>query len=579
MISSITKKTISLAISLLVVVISLTGVALAATAPTVSTALTPPRYTPGFAGAPGKMARDAAMNFYVTDFWGKGIVKLNRQGSKIGFIPTSGRPSAVAVLPDNRLVVAMAAPQAYVAFYEQSGVAPNVTGEQKGLFTGTPTVPLYRPVAITVDKNKRIYVLDSGDNTGNMDRFNSSIETPASIYGPNVKVYSPAGAWLHEFGERTYPSLVNTGNTNLGRFKLPQGIAYEKTAGQIVVVDTQNGRLQYFTESNGSSCPPVKGVGTTVGPDNGTPSVTAEVKLANPVDVAFEYNDLGVLQRAYVAEKGPNQITVFDPVTPYFFLSAINDTNNSGAAMKLPASLVFERTGTGVSTAGVVYTANAASSNAANIRVLGLDTGVVPVPVAGAMTMDPVAATTTGTSLNVSGTTSPPADVTCFVNGVASGTVVGTASWTTVGGAALALTADSMNYIVCKSTSGGITTYMEASTYSGTDPTVVSVTINPLSTGLYTSSNSVTVSGTTNPVNATVQLVNSLGGTTTIQSDASGIWSTAVTVAEGSNLLTATAWKPGTAVSAPANRTVTADFHDRNSFVCFRNDNQCRTKS
>src|SRR6185369_11789555 len=181
MVSSTTRKIFSLAISLLVVVISLTGVASGANAPTGLSKLA--RYTPGFSGAPGKMARDAANNFYVADFWGKGIRKFDRNGANPSFIPTKGRPSAVAVLPNNRLVVAMQSPRPYVAFYSQQ------TGAEISEFAEGSFPALYRPAGITVDLAGYIYVVDSGDLTGD-----TPITSTANC--GRVRVYSPAGTCL-----------------------------------------------------------------------------------------------------------------------------------------------------------------------------------------------------------------------------------------------------------------------------------------------------------------------------------------------------------------------------------------------
>ena len=571
MIVSITKKTISLAISLLVVVISLTGVAMGANAPAAQFSVQ--KYDQaGFSGAPGKMARDAAGNFYVTDFWGKGIVKLNRNGGKIGFIATLGRPSAVAVLPDNRLVVAMATPQPYVAFYSQIGSAPNVTGEEiSPPFTSGTGVPLYRPVAITIDQNGRIYVLDSGDTSGDKDGF-EIVRVPASIYRGNVKVYSPAGAWLHEFGERTYPLELSTAPYY---FKLPQGIAYEKAAHQIVVADTQNGRLQYFGESNGTTCTHAKSIGSLAGQNGGAPATgsAAGLKFYNPVDIAFEYNDSNVLQRVYVADKGRNQISVVNAAND-FFLGSLNGTSNgtivvSGAAMKNPAAVLFERTGTGASTAGVLYITNEATASAANIMALGLDGGTVPPAATVAMVFDPpVPAVSPSTPITVFGTTNPGTAVTCTVNGVdVVSTSSGNASWTVSG---LDLQSG-MNYIRCSSTTGGA--YVEASTYYGAPTTAPAIAITQPSGTIYSRVSTVTVSGTTTPGNATVQLVNSAVGSDIIApfpSDASGTWSKVVTLKVGDNVISATASRPGTAVSdPPVSRAVVYDATDPIMTVSF----------
>jgi len=543
MVSSRTKKTISLAISLLVVVISLTGVALGAIAPNPVTPLT--RYNPGFAGAPGKMARDAAGNFYVADFWGKGIVKLDKQGSKIGFIATIGRPAAVAVLDDNRLVVAMAPPQKYVAFYRQLGSAPNVSGEEAGVFTGTPPgTPLYRPTGIAVDAAKNIYVLDAGDGTDD-----------AAVNVPKIRVYNPAGAYQYAIGTRTLG--VVTATVLDSRLKQPAGIAYEKLSNSIVVADTLNGRLLYFSAYTGTPpMLPTSFIGRTAGltpPSAGSATVT----FGNPVDVAFQYDDT-VLQRIYVAERGRDEISVLDPVatTPAKSTKLINDTTVSGASLKQPASLLFERTGTGTSTAGVLYVTNAATSvSVANILPLGIDNGTAPAPQTVTMTMAAVPATSGSSSITVTGTTNPGTAVACTVNGVAGGTPSGTTNWTVSG---LVLQSGVTNYILCKSATGNAS--VEAYTYFGAPSGTTSVTITSPAAGLYTNNTTVNVTGTTTPANATVQLDNSLVGTTFAQSDANGNWSMAVTLGEGSNTLTATASKPGWTTGSNAQVAVVGDI-------------------
>ncbi len=540
MVSSTTRKIISLAISLLVVVISLTGVALGATVPTVSTLS---RYTPAFAGAPGKMVRDTAGNFYVTDFWGKGIVKLNRQGNKIGFIATSGRPSAVAVLADNRLVVAMSKPQAYVAFYSQIGSAPDVTGAEGAQF-GAPAQPLFNPTGITVDATGYIYVVDSGD-TGSTSNPN-----PATINVGKVRVYSSTGAYLFAFGTRTAIGADGGSFAALGAFKMPMGIAYEKESTNIVVADTMNQRLQFFKNyAVDPLCTPVKYFGDPAGFTVGQPidNNTTVVRFGDPTDIAFEYSGTA-LNRIYVAERSKGDVVVVDPVTA-FSLVRINGTNLPSAEMKYPSGIVFEKTTTG----GVLYANSAATSSGANILPLSIDLGAIPVP-AFTMTMAAVPATSAVSPITVNGTISIVNPVTCSVN---SGTgVAATGSWT----AGLTLQ-NGYNYILCQSTSGGVTVYTEARTYytltPGTAPTVA---ISQPSAGLYTNASSVTVTGTSDTANATVQLVNSLNSfTTTTQTGADKKWSAVVNIAETSNIITATAWTQGSNTSAPVTVTVVRD--------------------
>ena len=565
MVSSNTRKIISLAISLLVVVISLTSTALGATVPNVTRQTS---YPLGAAGEPGKMVRDAAGSFYVADFWGKGIIKLNSKGERVGFIPTNGRPSAVAVLPDSRLVVAISKPTPRLAFYSQA-TREEITSTP----FGTPAQPLYNPTGIAVDPvAKYIYVVDSGDVAV------SETFTATSNSG-RVRVYNFSGEYKYVFGTRTPIHISNAGAV-AGSFKMPMGIAYEKVSGNIVVADTMNQRLQFFSKYTDAvpSCTFVKKVGDPAGDGGGQGLAPLDnnsgvVKFTEPAEIAFEYNDAGtVLNRIYVAERGKGNILVIDPVNNYS-MKRINGSTLTTPDAKLkmiyPSGLVFEKT-TNSATSGVLYVSNAAETNtvnAANILAFGVDGGSIPSTTA-TMTMNNVPVTSSLSTITVSGSTTPPTAVTCSVDGgTPPVSATGSGSWS----AELTLTLDKMNYILCQTASGGA--YAEASTFYGAGAAAPSVAITEPATGLYTSNSTVTVKGTTTPGSALVQLVNSLGGTTTTQSDAAGNWSKAVTLSAGSNLLTATASKDGTAASTAVQVTVVADFTPPSINVSFLSDN------
>ena len=556
MVSSTARKIFSFAISLLVAVISLTTAAQAATVPTVSV-LT--RYTQGFAGTPGKMARDAAGNFYVTDFWGKGIVKLNRQGSKVGFIATNGRPSAVAVLKNNKLVVAVAAPQPKIAFYNQLGSAPNITGEEDtvNLF-GTPATPYFRPVAITLDGSENIYVLDSGDS-------NNSLTTNVA----KVVIYNNAGSYLGAFGSRNANGTAEISTVG-GQFMQPMGIAYEKAANQIVVADTMNNRLQFFT-ANGASSSYVTSLGVSF---TDIPNSGSSFQLGDPVDVAFEYTNAGVLDRIYVAEKARHEVAVADAVSllPLRRITAATNqtyaTPVAGADMRFPSGIIFEKTGT---TSGVLYTSNASTSlTSNNILALGIDGGAIPGSGVTLAITSSVPATVTSSPLLVSGTTSPANSVSCSVNGGADVVASGASSWSV----SLNLNLNAQNYILCKATSGSTTSYADARTYyAGTLQAAPTVSITSPAAGLYTKNPTVTVSGIADTANATVRLTNALNNLTvdtTTAADKS--WSAVVTLAEGGNAITPTIWRAGTAIGSGAAATVVADYTAPSATIAFLSD-------
>jgi hypothetical protein len=522
---------ISLAISLLVVVISLTGVALAASAPTVST-LT--RYIPGFSGAPGKIARDEAGNFYVADFWGKGIMKLDRNGVKSGFIPTSSRPSAVAVKSDNRLIVAMQAPEAYVAFYSQSGNAPNVTGSEiAGSRLTGHLKPFYRPVAITIDVNGYIYVLDSGD-----------LSKSATERLGCVRVYDSAGTYKTVFGVRTNdngaPDMSPAGDF---QFKQPMGIAYEKAANQIIVADSMNGRVQFYNAYvNGVGCTFVKTVGTKTGKDL-SPATGVPVRLTDPQDIALEYNASNVLDRIYLSEKALDEIVVVDAagtcdsgkLCDNLELKRLNATTVTSGGMKYPLGIFFEKTVTG---AGVLYAANAAGSTSeANVIAFKIDNGQLASTVD--LQITPVAPTVTSSTLPVGGTVSPAYDVYCSLNG-------GSYSMASRNGgnwnmSFTTLVNNQNNWITCKSSDSLNTSYKQVNTYYTTGPGTLALAITSPVEGStsYTKNSSVLLTGTS--TGATI----AIPGSTCAPVDAAGNWSCSVTLAAGSNTLNVTAAKQG----------------------------------
>lgn len=540
MVSSTTRKIFSFAISLLVAVISLTTAAQAASAPTTVESIN--RYTPDFAGNPGKMVRDAVGNFYVADFWGKRIVKLNNRGGGAKYIPVVGRPSAVYPLPDGRLVVAMSAPRPYVAFYSQDGQ------ELAGFAPVTPDY--FRPVAITRDKSGNIYVLDSGDIS----------ETDAVNNVPKVRVYDAAGVYKYAFGAK---SLSYQQLTTGGTFKQPMGIAYEKASDRIIVVDTLQGRIQAFQPYDISATCAYDSAKSFGGAAGRTAApLNAAAKFYNPVDIAFEYNG-AVLNRMFVLERGHNEVAVVDAVTNYgYYRKAINLTTYPAIGKDLvqPASLSFENkiaAGAAVP-GGVLYVNNAASSTPADIFFMSVDGGTVTSPGVTLNITSTVPQVTTATSLLISGTVSVADNaVFCTVNGSNQTVTTTGTDWSTT-----AALVTGYNHIVCKSTLSDLTAYAEADIYStGTPLTAPTVNITSPGAGLYTKNSTVTVSGSSDTANATVRLTNALNGFTadaTTAADKS--WSAVVTLANGSNAITPTIWKSGTNVGSGAAVTVVADF-------------------
>jgi len=529
MVSSKTTKSISLAISLLVVVISLTGVAQAATAPTVSTL---GRYVPGFSGMPGKIVSDAAGNMFATDFWGKGIVKLDRQGSRIGFVPTESRPTALAVRGDGTLVVAMSAPRAFVAFYSQSG-------DKLSEFSGGPA--LYRPSGVTIDASGNIYVLDAGD------------DVIGSANAGKIRVYDAAGSYLNAYGTKTDPRFTPT--AGVLEFRVPNGIVYEKTTNKLFVADSGNQRLMvvnpYPTVAFSSS------LGTAIA-NNGQPVVNTTARISDPTDIAFEYF-AGAIERIFVTDRSRGDVVVVEPVTGIERLR-INAAAASGGKLKLPSGVVYRQTGTVVATGkakGVLYVTSGSVSTGDNVVAFGLDGGTISNPSFALALTSTVPPTSTTTPLVLSGTISPVYPVNCSINGGTD--VLATPSgndWSV----SLGLV-NGYNYVVCKATDGTDTAYVDASTFYDVDPgsgPVPDILIP--ANNVYTKNTTIEVSGTTTQANASLKLTNALTGVTVpAVSGADMKWSATIALAEGANVITAYAWKDGTTV-ATDQVTVNADI-------------------
>ncbi|HEY5974188.1 MAG TPA: NHL repeat-containing protein, partial [Geobacteraceae bacterium] len=346
MVSSMKREVQTLAISLLVAVISLTSTALAAP-PVVKfeKRITP---SPAFAGSPGKSVQDASGNKYVTDYWATGIVKLDRAGNRIGFVATKGRPVGVALLSTGDLVVSMLTPKPYVAVYSQAGAETAVMGTGFGQF--------YKPLAVTVDSQDTVYVVDSGDFGSNLPCVQVFSKTGAPI-ATGVAV---AGYPTNSFGSMAPLSGVKPN----GQFLEPAGIDYEPANNQIVVVDTFNGRIQFFQARNGAS--PYAWV-KTIGKLG-----TAPVQFSSPQGVAFEYaRDASgqtvtplTVSRMYVLEKSKHKVVVIDPAAnggAGAELFTINGSTVTGGELRYPNDLIYDQP------TNTLFVASAATATPANL--------------------------------------------------------------------------------------------------------------------------------------------------------------------------------------------------------------------
>lgn len=556
----------TLAISLTLAVISLTGSAMAAPVPAPSVSLleridptTHPTTTPAlspFGGTPGKMAQDAAGNVYVTDFWGQGINKFDTAGKSLGFIKTAGRPIGVAVQFNGNLVVSFQTPQPYVAIYNQAGTEVRKLGAGLGEFN--------KPTGVAIDSDGYIYVADTGNLSAAAWGVPDDGKTCVRVYDTNGNAYATGhkGSVIYPDNSFGRKDDVNADPPTNGSFADPVGLAYEKATNQIVVVDSINGRLSFFgAKSNATPFTFVKAIGWV------TPyrSTVSTVLLGTVADVTFEYARDATgqtrmplsLYRIYVAEKSLQRVTVIDPndnAGSGTTVSYVDGVNVSGGDLHFPSGVLYSQS------QKTLWVTSAASSQPNNVAIFGADfTGSWPPSTLQlSIRNDLIPHNTTNSSLTVYGTVATGAAVSCDViwanqtTGTYAATVNGN-NWS------VPVTLNSNNggnLVVCNATLAGYspdTHQADYPVYYTTNPgAAVVATITPFTPNVV-ATHSVQVCGTaekgatielTNIANSKSYTVPVVGGSGTL-GVADGTWCASnVLLNENSNTLSALAWVP-----------------------------------
>ncbi|MGB9080296.1 MAG: hypothetical protein WCD00_03275, partial [Desulfuromonadaceae bacterium] len=389
------KKIIALRIvTLLATVILLPLVSNAATSPIV-TILSPLKQG---LRAPASIALDAAGNIYVSDKSVDGIVKFNAYGIQQMIITTVDAPSGLAFAQDGSLLASQASS---VVRYNAA------TGQEIGRLTGGQ---LQSPVGIAVDDvTGFIYVADSSAN--------------------QVEMYTASGEYVKAFAQGVAVDASGATVYNpLGKLCKPTGISFEKVSRQLAVADNFSSRVQFF-DVDGNF---VKSLGVAI--SGGTTSYTTSLgpmQLASPTAVVFEYSKGQtpvVLNRIYVVDGGRNTIHVVDPATGLALNVAGTANNYIGSSGIVNGSLM--------SPSGAVF--DAANNRLmvvngfGNITMYGIDGGTNPVNVTPpTLTIDPVPATVTVSTVTISGTVDAGASVAVTAGATAvAGPVVYTSAST-----------------------------------------------------------------------------------------------------------------------------------------------------
>lgn len=484
MIASQRNTRICVVIMVVMTVISLAISAVAAIAPSVSV-LDP--LDKGLR-TPLRMALDQNGDVYVADPRSGGIIVLDQYGVVAKTISTVKTVNALAVL--NPLTSNIAGGKILAAFsdqvvvFDQAGVEVAKLGSGAGQFN--------RAAGIAVDASGKIFVTDSG--------------------AYSVKSFDSAGNYTGSFGVYGAPPAT-------GVFMQPTAISIVSAAAgqQVAVVDTVNGNVQFFTTEGVF----VKSVGTS-----GT--AMSPLSFSYPVGLAFESD------RMYVLDSYQGNVQVVDlSVEPPSFLSYIGNYGFGPGQLATPSDMMYDQ----------VNRRLLVSNGMSNIVSFGIDGGSNPFNATPpALTLSQSVVSVEVPTVNISGTVDVGCTLAASINTAAQASAASfpsSSSWSIyVSGLVPGLNTVS---VTAKNQYGATVTKTVAVTYL---PPTVQLTVGsyPALTNLA----SVTLTGTTEPGSA-VSVFNSATNIAGQASVIDNVWIFVVSLVEGSNPVSITSVKSGTA--------------------------------
>jgi len=362
-------------ILIVISVVTFSGAANAAIAPQV-TLLTP--IDTGIR-TPVRVITDQAGYIYIADPRSGGVVKLSPDGFAAlpsALIKTDAPPAGIALTARGDLLVAQGTfVQVFTYTTSSSGTDP-VFSYTKGTRFGA--FQMANGIAVATDGT--IFVTDS--TAHKVYRFNSQY------------------ALLGSFGSK--------GNQD-GEFNLPTAVAFEKVNNQFAVVDTLNGRIQFFTTTGLF----VRTLGALGADPNANDAVTdPSVYFTAPQGLAFEYTHTTPpqLDRLYVADSYQSRVQVIDPAGKGQRLRYIGTYGTPMSGLTYPSSTAEQFK--------LVYPADVAvdpvssrvlvANGFGNLMTFGIDGGTSPVP---------------GTTTQPKVTFTPPPTITATDSFTLSGTV------------------------------------------------------------------------------------------------------------------------------------------------------------
>jgi uncharacterized protein YfaP (DUF2135 family) len=445
---------------------------------------------------PVRIAADMSGNIYVTDPRGGGVLKYNGAGALVQKISTVNRDLlGIAIASNGDVLVSQGAS---VAVYTSTGTYVKSFGN------------FGRANGIAVDDTGTLFVVDSTNN--------------------NVQIFNLDYTLKSTFGA--------TGNS-AGQFKQPTGITFEKVSRQLAVVDTLNGRVQFFSTAGVYQ--------KTVGSFGSGP-----LKFTSPQGIAFEYTLNGTsLSRMYVVDSFQANVQVIDAASTSF-LRYIGSYGTLGGQLITPGDLLidpFNRliipNGTGsLVLFGVADASSALPPGGTAISFPSPSSGSNP-PV---LTLNTLPSVTRNGLITVSGTASAGSAVS--VNS-ASATIDANGNWTR----SVLLTAQGLNDLVVTATKDSNTSTLSAYITLDSAAPVVTVSTIPQS-GSSTSTPIQTIAGAVSDTSATFVTITVNGVPRNITVN-DGLFSTAIILSSGSNLISVSTTDAAGNSSSPFTSSVT----------------------
>ena len=440
------------------------SVTYAAVAPTVTTYST----ITANVSTPVRLASDQLGALYVSDVRKGGIVKYDAAGSYERTIATAKKVLGIASTASGDILVSQGAT---VAVYSSTGAKLR----EFGTFGNAD--------GIAVSSSGRIFVVDSKNN--------------------NVQIFNPD---YSEFRLGTSNHFGSVGK-GMGQFRQPTGITYEKLSDQLAVVDTLNGRIQFFS-TDGVYIKTLGSFGS--GP----------LKFTAPQAVSFEYSsDKKSLDRIYVADSFQSTVQAINGADGSF-LRYIGSYGVTSGKLVAPSDILFDS-----SSRLIVANGNGALS------IYGISSTPSGAPT---LTVDsnPPTATVVG-ALPLFGTTSADATVGVSVNDVPVVVSKSGANWRTT----VVLVAGNNKIDIAASTGSGTASASYSVLASPVSAIAVALSVSPAPPGL-TSLQQLKLSGTV-----------ASGATVTVNGAAAAVngttWSAGVTLVKGNNSLAIVASKAG----------------------------------